>query len=303
LIEAMLQNPLQVTQIFPVRRQLPLEGLYLGQGFAGTAAKIGRAMVISDFLTDCNGVIARLNQQHIFKVPLELRNASDWRLFQELMAQADVIISSAAYLKRLSTLGSQAEDVLSQFEAGGAFEGLGTWRLVAGFKRRSPDLAIVTHELDFTVPACVTESGRRVIIFTSDQLAGSAPARAMLSAGISVVGSGAAGVEGNRMIDHLEHAMGYHVIMSVTGPRVLGLLLKAKRLDYLYVTEVQLEIPFTDPATVKTILPKRKKVTSLKEFSLSRQFVQENVLTRNGLHVSQIFYRYDRKELSSGQTG
>jgi hypothetical protein len=91
--------------------------------------------------------------------------------------------------------------------------------------------------------------------------------------------------------------------MSVTGPRVLDLLLKAKRLDYLYVTEVQLEIPFTDPATVRTILPQGKKVNSLEEFSLSRQFVQKNVLTRNGLRVSQVFYRYDRKKLLSGQAG
>ena len=294
-------DPVQVTQVFPERKRLPLEGLYLGQGFAEISSKLGRALVISDFLIDKNGVIARADGQHIFKVPLELRNASDWRLFQELMAQADVIISSEAYLKRLSTPGSQAEDVLSQFEAGGEFEQLGAWRLEAGYKNRSPDLAVVARNLDFSVPSNVIENHRRIIIFTDDELAGSGLARALTTAGIYVVGSGAAGVEGKRMIDHLEHAMGYRVIMMVTGPRVLGLLLKANRLDLLYITEVQLKIPFEDPATVRTILPGGEKINRLQEFSVGRQYEQENVPTMNGMKVSQVFYRYDRKGALSGR--
>jgi hypothetical protein len=295
-----LPDPLQVTQVFPERKRLPLEGLYLGQRLNEISSKIGRTLVISDFLTDRNGVIAKADEQNNFRVPLELRNRSDWRLFQELMAQADVIISSEAYLKRLSAPGSQAEEVLSQFEAGGGFEQLGAWRLGAGYKRRSPDLAIVARNLDFKVPAHVIESGRRIIIFTADELADSGLARALTKAGIYVVGSGTAGVEGIRMIDHLDHAMGYGVIMMATGPSVLGLLLKANRLDLLYITEVQLEIPFEDPSTVQTILPEGKKIDGLKEFTVSRQYLQEDVLTRNGLHVSQVFSRYDKKGALSG---
>ena len=257
--------------------------------------------MISDFLTDRNGVIAKANEQHNFRVPLELRNRSDWRLFQELMAQADVIISSEAYLKRLAAPGSQdEEEVLSQFEAGGGFEELGAWRLGAGYKKRSPDLAIVARSLDFQVPAHVIESGRRITIFTTDELAGSGLAKALTTAGIYVVGSGTAGVEGKRMIDHLDHAMGYGVIVMVTGPRVLGLLLKADRLDLLYITEVQLEIPFEDPSTVQTILPGGEKISQLEEFLVSQRFLQENVLTRNDMHVSQVFSRYDKKGALSG---
>ncbi len=290
-----LPDPEQVTRVFPERKQLPLEGLYLGQRLNEISSKIGRALVISDFLTDRNGVIAKADEQHNFRVPLELRNRSDWRLFQELMAQADVIISSEAYLKRLATPGSQAEEVLSQFEAGGEFEKLGAWRLKAGYKNKSPDLAIVARSLDFKVPAHVIESGRRIIIFTTDELADSSLARALTTAGIYVVGSGKAGVDGKRMIDHLEHTMGYGMIMMVTGPRVLGLLLKADRLDLLYITEVQLDIPFKDPSSVQTILPDGQKISELPEFIVSQRFAQENVLTRNGMHVSQVFSRYDKK--------
>ena len=53
--------------------------------------------------------------------------------------------------------------------------------------------------------------------------------------------------------------MGYRVIMMVSGPNILDLLLKAERLDLIYVTEAQVEIPFEDPATVQTILLGGKK--------------------------------------------
>jgi hypothetical protein len=83
--------------------------------------------------------------------------------------------------------------------------------------------------------------------------------------------------------------------MMATGPSVLELLLEVKRLDLFYVTEAQLEIPFDDPSTVQTILPEGKKVNELKEFSVTHQYLQENVVTEDGSLISQLFLRYDRK--------
>ena len=291
----------QVTQLFPEKRQVPLEGLYLGQRLADLSAKIGKTLVITDFLTDRNGIIAVADERRNFRVPLDLRNASDWRLFQELLAQADVIISGEAYLKRLSVPGSQVEDVLSQFEPGKGFEDLGEWRLGAGYKKRSPDLAIVTRSLDFKIPQGVLESSRRITIFTTLDLAASKEARALTSPQVSVVGSGEAGVEGERMVDYLDHEMGYRIIMMATGPRVLQLLLKANRLDLLFITEAQMEIAVDDPSSVQVILPEGKKINELKEFSLTHQYLQENVVTKKGSHISQVFLRYDRKGLLSGR--
>jgi riboflavin biosynthesis pyrimidine reductase len=246
-------------------------------------------------LTDRNGVIAKADKQHNFQVPLETKNASDWRLFQELMAQADVIISGAAYLQRVSALGSRAENILSQFEPGRGFEKLGEWRLRAGYKKRSPDLVVVTRSLDFKFPEEVTRGGRKIVIFTTDDIANSDKAKALTNSGTLVIGSGEAGVDGNRMIETLSNGMGYRVIMMASGPSVLGLLLEAKRLDLLYITEAQLEIPFDDPSTVLTILQGGKKVNELKEFSVTQQYLQENVVTDDGSLISQLFLRYDRK--------
>lgn len=290
-----LPDSKKATQVLPEKGQVPLEGLYLGQRLAGMSTKIGRTLVIADFLTDRNGVIAKADAHHDFQVPLELKNASDWRLFQELMAQADVIISGGAYLRRMRAPGNRAQDILSQFEPGRSFEKLGEWRLSAGYPNRSPDLAVVTHGLDFEFPEEVMKSGRRIIILTTSAIAHSDKARALATSGMAVVGSGEAGIDGNRMIDTLSHTMGYRVVMMAAGPAVLELLLEAKRLDLLYITEAQLEIPFDDPSTVQTILPGGKNINQLKDFSVTHQYLQENVVTEDGSLISQLFLRYDRK--------
>jgi hypothetical protein len=285
---------LMINQVFPVKKQVPLEGLYLDQGLQDMAAEIGRSVVLTDYLTDKNGVVAKAGKDGHFQIPVELKNSSDWGLYQELMAQADVTISGGSYYKRLRMKGAQ--DILYQFEPGNAFEKLGQWRLSAGYKKRSPDLAIVSRHLDFELPEELVRGGRRIVIFTTDPMVNSDKARSLKDVNAMIIGSGEAGVDGGRMITTLASDMGYHVIMMVSGPHVLELLLAAKRLDLLYVTQAQVEIPFDDPATVQTILSGGKKISELKEFQLAHQFMQENVVTEAGSRISQSFFRYDRQD-------
>jgi hypothetical protein len=285
-----------IDQVFPIRKQMPLEGLYLDQRLMELATEIGRSVVLADYLTDKNGLIAKADKDGHFQIPAELKNASDWHLYQELMAQADVTISGGSYYKRLATKGAQ--DILHQFEPGNPFEKLGEWRLQAGYPKRSPDLAIVSRHLDFELPHDLLRSSRRIIIFTTDSMARSAKARALRDANATVVGSGEPGVDGGRMIGTLADEMGYRVVMMVSGPQVLDLLLRAKRLDLLYVTQAQVEIPIDDPAKAQTVLLEGRKISELGEFRLAHQFVQENVPTEAGSHISQSFFRYDRKGLS-----
>lgn len=286
-------NELKVTQVFPVKKQVPLEGLYLGQRLLEMSKEIGRSVVFADFLTDKNGVVAKADKPAHFQIPRELKNPSDWRLFQELMAQADVIISTGAYFKRLTSPGNAAQDILYQFEPGKEFEKLGQWRLSAGYNKRSPDLAVVSHHLDFEFPEELIKSGRKIVIFTTDAMANSVKAKALHNAGTLINGNGEAGVDGSSMIATLANGMGYRVIMMASGPSVLELLLAAKCLDLLYVTQAQLEIPFDDSATVQTIFSGGKQINDLKAFSLSHQFVQENVVAEDGSLLSQLFLRYD----------
>ena len=46
-------------QVFPVKRQMSLDGLYLAQRLIDMATKIGIGLVLTDFLTDQNGVVAK----------------------------------------------------------------------------------------------------------------------------------------------------------------------------------------------------------------------------------------------------
>jgi hypothetical protein len=290
-----------VTQLFPEKKQVQLEGLYLGQRLVEISTRIERSLVITDFLSDRNEVIAKADEHRRFQVPDEIRNGSDWRLFQELMAQADVIISGENYLKRFARIGSAAEDILFQFEPGRGFEELGEWRLISGYKKRSPDLAIVSRRLDFQLPEGILKNDRKIIVFTPDAMTNSMQARHLTNAGVAVVGSGEAGVEADRMIAALNLELGYRVIMMATGPTVLRLLLEANRLDLLYITKARLEIPFDDPASVKTLFSDGEKSDTLKGFSVAHRYLQENVSAENGNRISQLFLRLDRNGALAGR--
>jgi riboflavin biosynthesis pyrimidine reductase len=283
-----------IDQVFPVKSQVPLEGLYLDQRLLDRAAQIRRSLVLTDFLTDKNGVIAKATKDGRFEIPAALKNASDWGRYQELLAQADVLISGGSYFKRLAT----SQDILYQFEPGNAFENLGQWRLNAGYKKRSPDVAIVTRDLDFEIPDKLIQSDRRIVIFTTDSMAKSNKARSLSNVNTAIIGSGEERVEGGQLIGSLSNDMGYRVIMMVTGPHILDLLLKAERMDLIYVTQAQVEIPFEDPSTVETILLGGKNVSDLKEFHLAHQFIQEDVVAEDGSRISQYFLRYDRQDLT-----
>jgi riboflavin biosynthesis pyrimidine reductase len=282
-----------VTQTYPISRRAPLEGLYLADKLASIPPQTGHSLVFANFLTDRNGVIATAAARGNFQVPLKIKNASDWRLFQELMAQADVIISGAAYLKRAAVLGAGAQNVLSQFEAGGEFEDLGAWRLNQGYARRSPDLAVVTHSLAMTIPDSAVENGRKLTLFTTGKEADSGRAAELRVEGIGVIGGDDDGVDGDTLVDSLSE-MGYRVIQMATGPRVLELLLKANRLDRLYISEAQVEIKADDPAAVKTVLPAGQSVHRLPGFHLFHEYLQGDVLAANSEHISQHFLRFDR---------
>ncbi len=258
------------------------------------STELGKALVVTTFLTARNGVIAKAEEDHHFQVPRETRNASDWRLSQELMAQSDVIICGGSYLRRLSASESHAQDILLQFEPGGEFEELGEWRLRTGYEKRSPDLAVVARHLDFKIPERVLKSERRTAVFTTDDMANSDEAKRFTAAGTVVIGGRKSGVDGDQIIDYLRDEMDARVIVMASGPRVFELLLQANRLDLVYVTQVQREIPFDDPSRVMTLLPNGKRVQDLREFRLTRQYWQDHAVAGDGAPVSQSFLRCDR---------
>lgn len=284
------QGP-EVQELKPEKRVIPLEGLYLAHRLKEVSRKLNRAVVISNYVTDVNDVIATSNASG---PPQEIKNPYDWRLFQELTAQADVILTGGEYLNRLAAQKRKAQNVLTQFEPGQDFAELGEWRLKNGYEQRSPDVVVVSRSLNFELPKGIVREDRKVIIFTIYGMLESEQAQKFEAAGARIVGGGKEGVNGRAMVAYLEKK-GYGVIKNTTGPSVLKILLDSEVLDRLYVTQVQTEIPISEGSVAIKLL-ERGKVDELEGFTNKYKYLQEGVHTNDGKVVSQLFLVYDSEK-------
>jgi riboflavin biosynthesis pyrimidine reductase len=287
--------PVTVSEIFPQKRSLPLEGLYLKQDLLRISERLRRAFVYTNYVSDVDDIIAIKDENGDFQIPKAIKNPFDWLFFQELEAQADVIITSTSYLRRFSASSKATQNILSEFEPGSTFENFGNWRLLHGFKTRSPHIAIVARSLDFKIPDVQKLGNRKAVVFTTDSIAGSWQARTMKGDGIPVVGCGMKGVKGKVMIEYLAAKMGYRTIEMTTGPAVLKILLDADVLDRIYVSQVQRKIPVTDPSSIKRILSGGAKLSDRKDFILSNKYVLEKASLEDATIAAQEFLLYDNK--------
>ena len=279
----------EIRQIEPEEKPVQLEGMYLNHNLQELAKKLGRPVVIANYITDLNDVIA---VKDVRGAPEKLKNPSDWRLFQELTAQADVIITGTSYMSEFAGKGESGQNVLTQFDKGGTFEGLGDWRDQNSLKR-NPDLVVVSRSLNFSIPKTISESGRKIFIFTIDSMQDSEKTKELKKAGATVIGSGKEGVDGTVMVNRLGQE-GYKVIKLTTGPRVLKILMDAKVLDRLYITRVNRTIT-DDLANAVTVL-KDKRVDGLlnEGFRRIKRYRQDKVTTNDGYATSQEFLVYEK---------
>lgn len=222
----------QVMQLYPLPSQeRPLQGLYLAHDLRQYSVASGRPFVYSNFVTSLDGRIAIAHPTRAgLTVPKQIANERDWRLFQELAVQADVIITSGRYLRDYAD--GRAQEILNVYEDP-RFVDLREWRIVRGLPPQ-PDLAVISGSLRFPIPKGLTAGGRRVIIFTVAQ---ADPARIKeLEAQVGkVIVAGKSTVDGRLLMQHIAE-LGYGTVYSGTGPKVLHLLMAAGVLDRLYLT-------------------------------------------------------------------
>ena len=216
---------MNVTQLYPpTAGSLPLEGLYLRE-------RLRAPLLYSNFVTSLDGRIAVARPDHrTHEVPRETANPRDWRLFQELAAQADVLITGARFFRQMKN--DETPDVLP---IGPKYGDLRQWRVDQGLGAQ-PDLAILSGSLDLPLKTLVAiAKHRRVRVFTGTQ-APSERKAALRAAGIDVIEAGSgARVEGKQLRRALE-ALGAQRMYSVAGPQVLHALLADQVLDRLYLT-------------------------------------------------------------------
>jgi riboflavin biosynthesis pyrimidine reductase len=220
-----------ITQLYPLpTRERPLEGTYLAHELRQYRQISGKTFLYANFVTSLDGRIAIPDPDGSgMVVPDNVANPRDWRLFQELAAQADLIISTGRYLRDWAD--GKAQEILRVDDP--EFTDLKEWRLAQGLSPR-PDIAIISGSLNFPVPNVLTAGGRKVFVFTT---ANADPQRLaeIESQNVSVIVSGETTVLGSQLVGRLSE-LGYRIVYSAAGPKVHHLLLEDGVLDRLYLT-------------------------------------------------------------------
>lgn len=220
-----------VLQLYPLPSQeRALEGLYLGHDLRQKSGGAGLAYVYANFVASLDGRIAIPHPSGKgLKVPSNTANERDWRLYQELAAQADLIISSGRYLRDWAE--GRAQEILQVDDP--RFADLRAWRRERGLPPQ-PDIAIISGSLRFPIPEVLTAGGRKVVVFTSGNPDPVRVREIEAKAG-QVIVAGEHGVEGDRMAARMAE-LGYRTVYSGAGPKILHLLAAGGALDRLYLT-------------------------------------------------------------------
>ena len=223
---------MSIAQLYSTSGTFPLKNLYLNHNLRQIAQEQERPYVYANFVHSLDGRIAIPHPTRPgLKVPENVANDRDWRLFQELAAQADLIISSGRYLRDYAD--GRAQEILQVDDP--AFADLRDWRQAQGLPPQ-PDIAIISGSLNFPIPDVLTANGRRVIVFTTANPDPTRAAEIEAQAGNLYV-AGENSVSGAQMVDIMAE-LGYQTIYSSAGPKILHLLLTGGVLNRLYLTQV-----------------------------------------------------------------
>ncbi len=224
-----------IMQLYPPRQQQHvLRGLYLNLNLHRLAAP-GDLLIYANYIASVDGRIAvRKSGDGDFVVPKTIANKRDWRLYQELAAQADVMLTSARYFRQLAQGGAQgsAQDLLpvgSEPE----YADLAAWRLQQGMPAQ-PDVVILSNSLEIPAAALDKVQDRRITICTSER-ADHRQIDRLTSLGATVCMVGSDRVEGQLLRQQLI-ALNYRSAYMIAGPDVHRTLVADGALDQLFLT-------------------------------------------------------------------
>jgi riboflavin biosynthesis pyrimidine reductase len=219
-------GPGQVLRLLPSPSEaVALRGLYLAHDLRTWAAPF----VYTNFVASLDGHVAEVDPvSRRRRVPPAIANPRDWRLYLELAAQADVLLTTARHLRAVA-----AERHTELLALGGPDdEDLADWRAARGLPPL-PRVAVLSTQFDLPLDRLPEALRRRLLLVTGAEAAGRCPP------GVEVVVAGAGPPPGGREVVSALARHGLPLIYSIAGPRVLRLLLQDGVLDRLYLTVVQ----------------------------------------------------------------
>ncbi len=224
------QPQAKVLRLYPAPQQaMSLEGLYLELNLHREASA-GDILIYANYIASLDGRISICDTETgRYCVPAAIANARDWRLYQELAAQADVLITSARYFRQWAEGRAQAA-----LPIGDEYPDLAGWRRTEGLAIQ-PAVAIVSRSLDIPLDALAHFTGRAIYVFTVES-ADANRVTALRDAGVHVVAAGTTGVDGVVLRRELA-ALGFHSACMIAGPEVHATLLDAGVLDRLFLSQ------------------------------------------------------------------
>lgn len=218
-----------VTRLLPAPAcELPLEGLYLSHALHRLSHP-ARPFVYSNFVASLDGRISETGPGGRKRVPAAIANPRDWRLYLELLAQADALLTSTRHLRAVAA-GRQTE-LLALPEQ---YPELADWRKQNGL-RPNPLWVVISRELTLPARRLRERHGEPVLVLTCKDASGER-ASELEAAGIEVeyVNAGAQ-VDAWAAMRVLARRQ-VRSLYTIAGPRLLHTLLGASVLDRLYLT-------------------------------------------------------------------
>jgi len=222
----------QIVELYPHTGTMrALDGTYLAHDLHALGTP-EQPFVYANFVSSLDGRIAVVEAHTGESYVLEdLTSSHDWRLFQELQAQADCMVTHGGYLRALAE--RKFDDILQVGVAKQALD-IGRWRTAHGLTRQ-PAIAIVSRTLDFPIPPSLERHEQPVHIITANEASAERVAF-WREHGCEVVFAGpGASVEGASMIRTLG-ALGYARLYLLAGPQMLETVLRDGSLSRLYLT-------------------------------------------------------------------
>lgn len=213
----------------PPGGEVTLDGLYLDReaSVLQPTAPNAPAQIYANFMTSLDGRIAVGADEASSHVPPEMASRVDWRLFQQLQAHADGLITHGGYLRALAAgrLGNILQIADRELLA---------WREARGLTQQ-PALVVASASLNFEIPASIARFGQRLVVVTTRDgpLARVSRLRAL---GIDVRVTGGTGHVGADALAAVLAELGCKCVYLQAGPAVLEDMLRTGRLARLYLT-------------------------------------------------------------------
>ncbi|MEE8120881.1 MAG: dihydrofolate reductase family protein, partial [Anaerolineales bacterium] len=205
----------KILQLYPAPCiEVSLRGLYLEHDIRAHAEGLDRVFVCANFVGSIDGRIAVPDPSGKGVTLAEaITNPRDWRLFQELAVQADILITSGRYLREYA---EGAKQEILQIYDDPQFEDLRDWCLSRGVSPQ-PDLAVVSSRLDFDVPPALLGDDRSLLIFTTKS-ADPDRVQRLKDQGAKILFAGEESVDGRELCAHMTE-LGYQTAYSGAGPK------------------------------------------------------------------------------------